>query len=65
MTKTDNEPVDPPRDAGALAGTGVGLEQPPKRARTALPDKLGAQHHHHGALMTKVARISVGPNGEN
>ena len=65
MTKTDNEPVDPLRHAGALAGTGPGVNQAPKRARTALPDKLGAQHHHHGALMSKVAQYSVEPSGEN
>ena len=65
MAKIETEPGDPPRDAGALAETGAGVEQPPKRARTALPDKLDAQHHHHGALMTKVAKISVGPSDEN
>ena len=65
MAKTETEPRDPLRDAGVLAGTGAGLERTPKRARTALPDELGAQHHHHGALMSKVAKISVGPSDEN
>ena len=65
MAKIDNEPRDPPRDAGALAGNGAGLEHSPKLARTALPDELSAQHHHHGALMTKVAQNSVEPSGEN